>query len=550
MSPLFSLLLCLLLLVFSFTSFSVNGINGSEFTINEATVDDIQRAFTENKITSRQLVDLYLHQIRIFNPLLRSVLEVNPDAKDQADKADREIKQANQDRQSLGPLHGIPILLKDSIATDDKLNTTAGSYALLGSTVPRDAYVVERLRKAGAVILGKASLTEWYSIRSSAIPNGWCARGGQAVNAYVESGDPCGSSSGPAISVAANMVAVSLGTETDGSIICPADRNSVVGIKPTLGLTSRAGVIPISPRQDTIGPLCRTVSDAVHVLDVIVGFDPRDYEATKAAAKFIPSGGYKQFLVKEGLKGKRLGVVRNPFFNSYNGSTAIPVFEDHLNVLRQKGATIVDNLKIENIDTILNPYESGEAIAMLEEFKFSINKYLQELIYTPVRSLADIIAFNLHNSDLEMMNEYGQDMFLASELTSGIGEEQTKAVEIMEQLSRNGFEKLMKENQLDALVTLGSDASTLLAIGGYPAITVPAGYDNNAMPFGICFGGLKGTEPKLIEIAYAFEQATLARRPPFLEKTEYGQCHALGPSNRWNWKSRGGRASTFNKIDQ
>ncbi|KAJ7969020.1 Amidase [Quillaja saponaria] len=354
------------------------------------------------------------------------------------------------------------------------------------------AYVVERLRKAGAVILGKASLTEWYKIRSFTIPDGWCARGGQAVNAYVELGDPGGSSSGPAISVAANMVAVSLGTETDRSITCPADRNSVVGLKPTVGLTSRAGVIPVAPRLDTIGPICRTVSDAVHVLDVIVGFDPRDYEATKEAAKFIPAGGYKQFLIKEGLKGKRLGVVRNPFFNSYNGSTAIPVFEHHLTLLGQKGATIVDNLEIANIDTILNPYQSGELIAILAEFKISINKYLQELIYAPVRSLADIIAFNLHNSDLEMMNKYGQDLFLESELTSGTGEEQTKAVEIMEQLSRNGFEKLMKENQLDALVTLGSGASTMLALGGYPAITVPAGYDNNAMPFGICFGGIKG----------------------------------------------------------
>ncbi|CAL5328943.1 unnamed protein product [Camellia sinensis] len=482
----------------------VFAIDGQEFTIKEATIDGIQRAFTENRLTSRQLVDFYLHQIETLNPVLRGVIEVNPDAVDQAEEADRE-RERNQGRRFLGDLHGVPVLLKDSIGTKDKLNTTVGSYALLGSVVARDATVVERLRKAGAVIMGKASVSEWYGFRSLSIPEGWCARSGQGLNPYVLSGNTCGSSSGSAISVAANMVSVSLGTETDGSIICPADYNSVVGIKPTVGLTSRAGVVSMSPRQDTIG----TVSDAVHVLDAIVGFDPRDFEATKEAATFIPAGGYKQFLNKDGLKGKRLGVVRNPFLALLNRSKAVATFEHHLYTLRQSGATIVDNLEITNVDVILDPYQSGEAVVMLAEFKLAINDYLKELITSPVRSLSDVITFNMNYTDLEKTEEYGQEIFYAAEFTNGLGEEERMAIEAIENLSRDGIEKLMKENKLDAMVTPGSGASPVLAIGGYPAISVPAGYDSDGMPFGICFGGLKGTEPKLIEIAYGFEQATM-----------------------------------------
>uniref|UniRef100_A0A2N9HEC8 Amidase domain-containing protein n=1 Tax=Fagus sylvatica TaxID=28930 RepID=A0A2N9HEC8_FAGSY len=447
-SLLFPPLISLLIITGKFFS----TINGQDFTIEETSIEEIQRAFTENRLTSRQLVDYYLDRIETLNPLLRSVVEVNPDAQDQADEADRERGMKGDRSILLGELHGIPVLLKDTIATKDKLNTTAGSYALLGSVVPRDAGVVERLRKAGAVILGKASLTEWYSFRSLGhVPNGWCARTGQGMNPYVPSGNPCGSSSGSAISVAANMVTVSLGCETHGSILCPADHNSVVGFQPTVGLTSRAGVIPILPRHDTIGAISRTVSDAVYVLDVIAGFDPQDYEATKETAKFIPVG---------------------------------------------------------DVDVILNQKRSGELTAMLAEFKVSVNDYLKDLISSPVRSLADIIAFNQNNPDLENTKEYGQATFIASEKTSGIGEKERQAIELMENLSRNGFEKLMMENELDALVTPGTGAIPVLAIGGHPGITVPAGYDSDGMPFGICFGGTKGTEPKLIEIAYAFEQVS------------------------------------------
>ncbi|KAF4383689.1 hypothetical protein F8388_014189 [Cannabis sativa] len=506
--PLLSFLSLILLL----SSF-INGANDSQFPIVEATIADIQLAFADGRLTSRQLVDFYIDQIERLNPLLRSVLEINPDARSLADEADweRESTTWRDGKSLLGELHGVPVLLKDSIATKDALNTTMGSYTLLGSVSPRDATVVERLRRAGAVIMGKASLSEWYGARSWLIPYGWCGRGGQGVNPYVELGDPCGSSSGSAISVAASMVAVSLGTETDASIICPADHNSVVGIKPTVGLTSRAGVVPVSPRQDTIG----TVSDAVYVLDAIVGYDPRDHEATNAAAKFIPLGGYKQFLKEKGLKGKRLGVVRNPFLDIYNGSSAISTFECHLKTLRQGGATVIDHLEIENIDIINDAYQSGEGIALTTEFKVELNKYLHDLVNSPVKSLADIIAFNLENPELELMTKYGQEQLIAAEMTNGIGEDVFKAVDTMKKLSENGFEKLMKENELDAMVTLGWGASTVLAIGGYPAISVPAGYElSSKMPFGICFGGLKGTEPKLIEIAYAFEQATMVRRPP------------------------------------
>ncbi|KAF5951616.1 hypothetical protein HYC85_009560 [Camellia sinensis] len=496
-------------------------MNGQEFTIEEATIREIQQAFADNKLTSRQLVDFYLNRIQELNPVLRGVVEVNPDARDLADEADRE-KQSNGG--SLGDLHGIPLLVKDTIGTKDKMNTTAGSYALIGSEVARDAGVVERLRKAGAVILGKASLSEWYRIRSiNGVPNGWCARSGQGVNPYITSGSPCGSSSGSAISVAANMVAVSLGTETHSSIICPSDHNSVVGLKPTIGLTSRAGVIPCAPRWDTIGPICRTVEDAVYVLDVIAGFDPRDDEATREGSQFIPEGGYKQFLKNEGLKGKRLGVVRSPFVDKLHDSAIAASFEDHLSTLRKRGAIVVDNLHIANIDEILDPHRSGELMVMATDFKISLNAYLKELITSPVRSLTDIITFNQNNPELEKLAEYGQQTFIEAEESTGIGEKEIQVLENLEKLSKEGFEKLMKENDLDALVTPGSRASPILAIGGYPAITVPAGYDSDGMPFGICFGGLRGTEPKLVEIAYGFEQATKVRRPPCFSTSELSE---------------------------
>ncbi|RHN42513.1 putative asparaginyl-tRNA synthase (glutamine-hydrolyzing) [Medicago truncatula] len=484
----------------------------TEFSIEEATVQDLQLAFQTNQLTSRQLVEFYLNQINIQNPVLKGVLEVNPDALAEADKADQERREKAPG--SLSRLHGIPMLVKDNIATKDKLNTTAGSFALLGSVVPRDAGVVTKLREAGAIILGKATLSEWSNYRSNGAPSGWSARGGQGKNPYTLD-DPCGSSSGSAISVAANLVTVSLGTETDGSILCPSGLNSVVGIKPTVGITSRAGVIPISPRQDTVGPICRTVSDAAYVLETIAGIDTFD-EATIEASKYIPEGGYAQFLKKDGLIGKRIGVVKR-YYSFRNDTFPDKTFKLHLKTLRQRGAVLVDNLKIDNIDEIIS--DPSEEIAMNFEFKLSLNAYLKDLVASPVRSLADVIAFNKKNPKLEELDKYGQDIMLQAEKTNGIGSIQKEALLNMTRWSENGFEKLIKTNELDAVVTPFSSFSSILAIGGYPGIIVPAGYEKGK-PFGICFGGLKGSEPKLIEIAYSFEQATLIRKPPPLRNSE------------------------------
>ncbi|KAH9624227.1 hypothetical protein KSS87_021653 [Heliosperma pusillum] len=488
-----------------------------KFQIPEATVEQLQTAFQENKLTSKDLVDYYLTKINNLNPILRAVIEVNPVAAEEAQKADnrREITRKGGNRTGYpqgGWLDGIPILIKDNIGTKDKLNTSGGSYALVGSILSKESGVVKRLRKAGVIIIGKASLSEWAHFRSFSIPSGWNARCGQGLNPYNLSADPCGSSSGSAIAVAANMVAVSLGTETDGSILCPSSANSVVGIKPTVGLTSRSGVIPISPRQDTVGPICRTVADAVHVLDAIVGFDPNDSEATRNASKYIPTGGYIQFLNVDGLRLKRLGIIRHPFFNFNHGSHQDTAFIQHFQTLRHRGAVLIDDLEIPNLDLIQS--SSEELTMLLAEFKLSLNSYLKELDASPVRSLADVIEFNNKFSKEEKTKEYGQEAFILAEATNGIGDKEKKALLKLEEWSRNGFEKIMKANELDAVITPGSVFSTVLAIGGYPGITVPAGYDNKDVPFGICFGGLRGTEPKLIEIAYAFEHATNVRKPP------------------------------------
>ncbi|PHT41873.1 hypothetical protein CQW23_20727 [Capsicum baccatum] len=328
--------------------------------------------------------------------------------------------------------------LADIIAFNER-NSDLVRNSLCNKVVPRDAGIVTKLRKARAIVLGKASLSEWAQFRALNAPNGWSPRGGQ------------GKGQRPVVP----------------SYVHPVPMR-FVGVKPTVGLTSRAGVIPITPRQDTVGPIGRTVADAVHVLDAIVGFDHNDAAATGAAAKFVPPGGYTQFLKIDGLKGKRIGIVREPFFNFTNNHALAHTFEKHLQTLRQQGAVLVDNVNIANLDIILDFNLSGEAIAVLAEFKIALNAYLKELVDSPVRSLEDVIIFNQKNPELY---------------------------------------------KLDALVTGGSSVAAVLAIGGFPAISVPAAYDKG-VPIGICFSGLKGSEPKLIEIAYGFEQATLIRKPP------------------------------------
>ncbi|KAI5020544.1 hypothetical protein ZWY2020_045432 [Hordeum vulgare] len=492
------------------------------FVLEEATVDSIHRAFGAGELTSRGLVELYLRRIASLDPALHAVVELDADgALAAADRADA----ARLEGAALPPLHGIPVLIKDNIAAaggdgSGRLNTTAGSLALVGSRPARDAGVVERLRRAGAVLLGTASLSEWCNFRAPGIPAGWSPRAGQGINPYVPSATPCASSSGSAIAAAANMVAVTIGTETDGSIMCPSSFNSVVGIKPTVGLTSRAGVIIISPRMDTIGPICRTVSDAVHVLEAMVGYDPRDAEATGMASQYIPKGGYRQFLNIDGLRGKRVGILRKDFFRFAPGSIQEKVFRDHFSTMREMGAILVDNLEIPCMKIINNAVQSGERALMLAEFKLSLNSYLSELAISPVRSLSDIIDFNNKNPVEERMAEFGQSYLLQSEATNGIGPAEECAIAKLNKLCEEGLEKIMRANQLDAIVAPGASAHSLLAIGGYPAVTVPAGYASNGVPFAICFGGLKGSEPLLIEIAYSFEQATKLQPFKLLEASK------------------------------
>ncbi|CAM0908381.1 unnamed protein product [Alopecurus aequalis] len=487
------------------------GAGAHGFQVEEASLATIQQGFANGSLTSVQLVRFYLDRIRALNPLLRAVIEVSPDALRHAARADAERRRYSG---KCGILHGVPVLLKDNIATRDRLNTTAGSFALLGSVPPRDAGVVSRLRRAGAVVLGKANMDEWANFRSlHGGGNGWSARGGQAKNPYVLSADPCGSSTGSAIAAATGMAAVTLGTETDGSILCPASLNSVVGIKPTVGLTSRAGVIPVTSRQDTVGPICRTVTDAVHVLDAIVGYDALDALATKAASKYIPRGGYAHFLKKDGLKGKRIGVP-NGFFTYPNGTVQNTVYQQHLNTIREQGAIVIKELEIENLDEIMDTLNNGQQIVLPAEFKLSLNSYLSGLSYSPVRSLASVIAFNIAHPVEEELEEIGQLIFLVAEDTTGIGATEKAAIRRLKKLSVHGLEKLMNEHKLDAVVTPNNALSPALAIGGMPGITVPAGYGKMGVPFGLSFGGLMGYEPRLIEMAYAFEQVTKVRKGP------------------------------------
>ncbi|KAK4401428.1 putative amidase [Sesamum angolense] len=526
-------------------SYKQANMEGLDFTIEEASIEEIQQAFGEGRLTARQLVDFYLHQIETLNPVLRGVIEVNPDAQQLADESDREKERSKMGGRlvELGELHGIPVLLKDTIGTNDKLNTTAGSYALLGSKVSRDAGVVERLRMAGAIILGKASLSEWYKFRSlSGVPNGWCARAGQGVNPYVPSGTPCGSSSGSAISVAANMVLVALGTETHSSIICPSDHNSVVGLKPTVGLTSRAGVIPMTPRWDTVGPIGRTVADAVCVLDVIAGLDPRD-EATMEGAKFIPEGGYKQFLNENGLKGKRLGIVRHPFVEKIHDTAELAAFETHIDTCRKRAAEVVDNLKIDNVETILEPNHSGEVSIMMAEFKAAINTILKRAgrfsrAYTDILFLmANCIGLSLISSYSYLKLNLVIDSYIANfrnessvednsrasparEKTDALGENIRRATrevsEIFRAWVREINERRMKKTQyvIPHRVHVLADFCNWRLI--QHKLSQPAMRLTDAVLESVFGREISGREPKVIEISYAFEKATNKGSPPLL----------------------------------
>jgi amidase len=492
--------------------------------VEELGVAEIQAAIKAGRLDSESLVKMYLARIDTVDrngPGLRSVQEVNPDAIPIARALDEERKAGR----SRGPLHGIPVLLKDNIATADKMETTAGTLALVGARPREDSTIAQRLRQSGAVILGKASMSEWAYFKSTPGSSGWSARSGQARNPYALNRTPCGSSSGSAIAVAASLVTVSIGTETDGSIICPAGVNGVVGIKPTVGLTSRAGVIPISVTQDTVGPFGRTVADAAAVLGALVGVDQRD-PATQASFGKAQTD-YLKYLELNGLRGARLGVPRDGYFGYSPKADAI--VNQAIEVLRQGGATIVDPVKIPNFDRAA--LTSAELVVLLYEFKAGVNAYLASVAPgAQVRTLDDVIEFNKRNTH-ENMPYFGQELLVRAQAKGDLSEaEYLEALEKCRRLAgKEGMDAIMDELSLDALIAptttpawpvdlvngdqfRGSSAKSA-ALVGYPLVSVPAGFAQG-LPVGITFMGRAWSEPTLIKLAYAFEQASKARRPP------------------------------------
>ncbi len=490
------------------------------FALEEATVEQLQKWMQSGRYTSQSLARLYLERIRLLDkqgPRINSVIELNPDALTIAAGMDRE-RRAGKIR---GPLHGIPVLIKDNIDTSDRMMTTSGSLALVGAPAAKDAFIVQRLREAGAVILGKTNLSEWANFRSTNSSSGWSGRGGQTKNPYALDRNPCGSSSGTGSAVAANFAAVGIGTETDGSIVCPSNANALVGLKPTLGLVSRSGIVPIAHSQDTAGPMTRTVADAAVVLGAIAGTDPAD-SATTAAGVRIESD-YSKFLKADGLKGSRIGVARKKV-TGYSAATD-RLFERAIEDLRRLGAEIVDPADIGSI----GEYDEGEREVLLYEFKADLNQYLATRTGVPVRTLKDVIEFNEKNKDREMPY-FGQERMLAAEAKGPLTDDAyRKALERNRKLSREGIDETMKRHRLDAIVMptggppwttdlvngdhfLG-DSSTPTAVAGYPVITVPMGYVYG-LPVGISFAGTAWSEGTLLRLAYAYEQGTKHRRPP------------------------------------
>ncbi len=491
------------------------------FELEEATIADLQRRMETGQDSSRSLVEKYLARIDALDrrgPALRQVLETNPDALAIADALDAE----RRSKGPRGPLHGIPVLLKDNIGTADNMTTTAGSLALEGARTRRDAYVARRLREAGAVLLGKTNLSEWANFRSTHSSSGWSGRGGQGRNPYVLDRNTSGSSSGSAAAVAANYVAVAVGTETDGSIVSPSNNNSIVGIKPTIGLVSRSGIIPIAHSQDTAGPMARTVTDAVILLSALAGADPAD-SATGTSAK-RRAEDYSKALDARGLKGMRIGVARKGLFE--HSPAADRLAEDGIAEMRRQGATIIDPADIPTMGQV----DESEFEVLLYEFKADLNAYLATLGREGARSLDDLIAFNARNREREMPY-FGQEIFLRAQkkgpLTSA---PYRQALARCRRLTRTlGIDAVMTKHRLDALVAPTgsppwlidlvdgdygfSGTSTFPAVAGYPHITVPAGY-YFGLPVGMSFFGRAFSEPVLIRAAYAFEQATRHRKPP------------------------------------
>ncbi len=491
--------------------------------MEELNFSELQQRLSAGRLTSRGLTEWYLARIDALDqagPLLKAVIEVNPDALALADALDAE-RQAGKLR---GPLHGLPLLLKDNIDTGDQMQTTAGSLALEGWRAPHDATVAERLRAAGALLLGKTNLSEWANFRSTRPTSGWSSRGGRTRNPYALDRNPSGSSSGSGVAASANLCAGAIGTETDGSIISPAAANGLVGLKPTVGLVSRAGIIPIAASQDTAGPMTRTVTDAALLLNALAGPDPRD-RATEGAQ---PELDYTRRLDADGLRGARLGVARN-FFGFH--PRVDQVMEAALAVLRERGAELVDPANL----TLPPECDANELLVLLYEFKDGLNRYLAGISpHLPAHSLAEVIAFNERNA-ARTMPLFGQEIMLQAQAKGGLdADEYRTAVSNNQRIVRGAIDELLAKHNLDAIIApagapawitdvvngnhyLGGCTSPA-AIAGYPNLTVPAGM-LAGLPVGLCFFGGAWTEGRLLRLGYAFEQATKARRAPQFRAT-------------------------------
>jgi len=496
------------------------------FELDGTSITELAAGMAQGKYTAHALVEKYLARIAEIDqqgPQLKSVLEVNPDALAIANGLDQERKQGRV----RGPLHGIPVLIKDNLDTADRMQTSAGSLALLGSRPPQDSFVAQKLREAGAVILGKTNLSEWANIRSAHSTSGWSGRGGLTRNPYALDRNPCGSSSGSGAAVAASLCAVAVGTETDGSIVCPSSANGIVGIKPTLGLVSRAGVIPIAHSQDTPGPMARTVREAAILLTALAGVDPRD-SATAASQGKVAD--YTPFLDPNGLRGARIGVARKYFGFS---DLVDQVMERAIEAMKHAGAQIVDPADLPSH----GKFDDSELTVLLFELKADLNAYLAARGAAP-KSLADIITFNDQNRQKEMPY-FGQDLFLKAEAKGDLtSKEYTDALANNQRLSRKeGIDAVMDQNRLDAIMApTGSPAwlsdlangdhtsggsSNAAAVAGYPDITVPAGFVFG-LPVGISFFGRAWSEPTLLKIASGFEHTTQSRKAPqFLTTISY-----------------------------
>ena len=486
------------------------------FEHEEATLAGLRASMAARALTSRGLAEAYLARIEAIDPELGSVIEINPDALEIADARDEE-RRAGNDR---GPLHGIPVLVKDNIDTADRMRTTAGSLALGEVTPARDAFVIERIRDAGAVILGKSNLSEWANFRSERSTSGWSPRGGQCRNPFAPDRSPCGSSSGSGVAVSANLCAVAIGTETDGSIVCPSSINGIVGIKPTLGLVSRSGVIPVAHSQDTAGPMARTVADAAAFLSVLAGVDERDPATTDARVE----ADYTAFVEPDGLRGARVGAARN--LAGFNDRVD-RLFDEALESMRSLGAEIVDPADVPHKDELDDP----EYEVLLYEFKADIDAYLAALGRSqPHRTLADIIAFNRDHAD-EEMPFFGQEVFEKAVEKGPLTEPAyLEALATCRRLARDeGLDAAFAEHHLDAIVAPSNQPAWLIdhangdhyvggestpaAIAGYPNLTVPMGFAFD-VPIGLSFMGKPWTERTLIRFASAFEHEASHRRAP------------------------------------